>query len=152
MARQYGVNAAYRQLAVPKLAQQGQAGGGVKSLYDQFTITAAMTDEFIEMGELPAGARVVNVVVIFPDMDGSGGTIDVGWEVSANAAEAVDLDGFAANVDVTSAGVYSMLISGTTLAGMQKVFAAPVKVGITVDGDCDATTGTIHMEVFYVID
>lgn len=152
MARQYGVNATKRYATIPQLAEQGQAGGRVKSLYDTFTITAALTDEFIEMGELPAGARVIDVRFVFADMDASGGTIDVGWEASSDAVEAVDLDGFGANVDVTSAGVYSTFTTGSALAGYQKVFAAPVKVGLTVDGDCDATSGVIHMEVLYAID
>ena len=153
MARKYGVNATKRYASVPQLAEEGQFGGRVKSMYDSYTLTADLASgDFIEMGELPMGARVIDVRLVYADLDASGGTIDCGWEVSEDALEAADADGFLTVVDVTSAGSSSMFEDQSSRPGQHKTFTAPVKVGVAINGDTDATTGTVHMEILYVID
>ncbi len=152
MARQYGAQATKRYSLPQQLSSQGYSGGNLKMLSDSYAWTGALTTEFIEMGRLPKGARVVDLHVVCPDLDASGGTLDFGWEASEDAVEAASLAGFASNVDVTSAVNYSLRTTGATLAGFNKLFGAEVKVGITVDGDCDATTGTVYWDLTYVID
>jgi hypothetical protein len=151
----YGIQTTKRRNSNPtRLVEQGYDGGNLKILEDKFTLTADLaTGDFISMGRLPRGARVVDVRVAFDDLDVSGGTIDIGWRAGATGAEALDDDGFGANVDVaTAAAVYSMFTNQRTRPGYTKVFAEEVEVGVTIDGDTDATTGDIFMQVLYVID
>lgn len=160
MATLYGLQAAKRLSTLPRaLALQGQDGGNVKSSYDIYTVAADLASgDVIRLGRVPKGARVIDVRCVFADLDASGGTIDIGWLASAeldsagSAIEAASAAGFGSNIDVTSAGVYSMFTSGSTLAGYQKVFSAEVEVAVTTDGDTDATSGDIELEILYVID
>lgn len=154
MATKYGVQTTKRRSATPpSLVEQGYLGGRLKVVSDSYTLSADLASgDFISMGKLPKGARVIDVRVVFPDLDASGGTLDIGWQAGASGVEAADADGFGADVDVTSAGVYSMFTSQSTRPGLEKVFAEEVEFGITTDGDTDATAGTIYMQVFYVVD
>jgi hypothetical protein len=155
MATLYGVQTTKRRNTQPaQRVDQGYDGGRVKVMSDKFTLSADLASgDFISMGRLPKGARVIDVRMVFPDLDAAGGTLDVGWQAGASAVEAADADGFLANVDVaTAAGSVSMFEDQSTVPGMQKVFAEEVEVGITVDGDTDAAAGTIYLDVHYVID
>lgn len=150
----YGTQQTKRLNTVPaKLVSQGYDGGRLRVMSDSYTLTADLASgDVIRVGRIPKGARVIDVRVIFPDLDASGGTLDIGWLAGAGGAEAIDADGFGADLDVTSAGVYSMFTSQSTRPGMDKVFAEDVEVAITTDGDTDATSGTIRISVIYVID
>ena len=155
MATKYGVNATKRDnQAIPQLIGPGEVRGGIDVSYDEYTLTADLASgDVIKMGKLPAGARVHNVVLEFDDLDGSGGTVDVGWE--ANSVDSADADGFLANVDVTSAGLVDMIDDQPTVDGLFKQFSplgGETQISITMDGDTDATTGTIKLAVYYVID
>lgn len=154
MATKYGVNATKLAAKPLQLCEKGQMGGRVRSLYDTYELVADLSsaDEIVLGGKIPAGARVVDVRLMFDDLDGSGGTLDVGWKVSDAGGEAVDADGFLADVDVTSAGSVSMFEDQSSRPGFQKTFSEEVQPYITVDGDTDATSGTIHLEIFYVVD
>jgi hypothetical protein len=153
MATLYGVNATKMAASPMQLAENGQQGGVVKSIYDTYELTADTTGgtDTLEMGgKLPQGARVIDVRIMFDDLDGSGGTLDIGWKAGDGAVEAADADGFLADVDVTSAGSISMFEDQSSRPGFQKVFNEAVQPVIAFDGDCDATSGTIHLEILYV--
>lgn len=154
MATKYGVEATKREnSSIPSLAGQGSQGGNIKVFRDTYEIGADLASgDIIRMCVIPNGARVLDVRVFFDDLDGSGGTLDIGWAAGSAGAEAVDADGFGANVDVTSAGVYSMFTSQSTAAGFDKLFADECVVTVTTDGDTDATTGTITVMVLAVVD
>ena len=155
MATLKGVNKTKIDAVPAQLAEQGEQGGVKKVIYDTYELTADTTGgtDTLEMGGLiPAGARVLDVKLLFDDLDGSGGTLDVGWKASADAVETADADGFFANVDVTSAGTVSMFEDQSTVAGMFKKFSSAVQPVIAFDGDCDATSGTITMVVEYVVE
>lgn len=159
MATLYGAQATKRLNTVPEqLVEQGYGGGRIHVLSDSYTLTADLTAaDVIKMGKLPKGARVVDVRFVYPDLDASGGTVDVGWQASAElaagvAVEAADADGFMAAVDVTSAGTKGLAIDSPTRPGFQKVFAAEVEVVLATVGDTDATTGTVYLDVYYTID
>jgi hypothetical protein len=155
MATVYGIQTTRRRNTLPvRLVEQGYQGGNVKVLEDKYTFTADLASgDFISMGILPAGARVIDVRVAFDDLDTTGGTIDIGWFAGAAGVEAADDDGFGANVDVaTAAGVYSMWTSQRTRPGFAKVFSEAVEVAIKIDGDTDVTTGDVFMQVLYVVD
>src|ERR1044072_7859009 len=89
-----------------QLGEQGYKGAKVRVLSDKYSLPAdTASANIIKMGKPPKGARVFDFRLIFADLDASGGTLDIGWAASSDAAEAADDDGFGANVDVTSAGV-----------------------------------------------
>jgi len=155
MATVYGVEAtkAYNSEPATKISQ-GKFAGQLHVIMDSYSLSADLASgDVIRMGgKIPAGAKILNVEVKFPDLDASGGTLDVGWLASSDAVEAADADGFMANLDVTSAG-FAALASATHFAnpGYLKEFAAECQAAITVDGDTDATSGTIYMNIWYVV-
>lgn len=120
--------------------------------YDTYELTAdlAAADK-IYLGRLPKGAKVYKAMLAFDDLDGSGGTIDLGYEYVNSADGSNDADGFLAAVDVTSAGIVS---TGETAlvdsVGLE--MAGEANVVATINGDTDATSGTIKAVIFYVVD
>ena len=155
MASKYGVNATKWRAAPMQVAEQGQQGGNLKECYDKYTLTADLASgDVIHMGKIPKGARVIDVRLVSADLDAqSAGTLDIGWAASADGVEAVDADGFLADVDVNTAAIaISMFTSQSTRPGFQKTFAAEVQATVTIDGETDATSGSIHLEVLYFID
>lgn len=153
MATFQGVNAAKRLSIPADLEKQGQSRGMVLSAYDTYELVADLSSgDIIRMCRIPQGARIVDVQLFFDDLDTAGGTLDVGWAAGASGAEAADDNGFLAAVDVTSAGVASMFASQSQNPGYQKVFAEEVELQVKVNGDTDAVTGTVSVEVHYVID
>lgn len=154
MATKYGVEATKRQnQTIPQLATQGTDGGKMKMAYDTYELSADLAaGDVIKMCRIPKGAKIIDVRMFFDDLDASGGTLDVGWAAGAAGVEAIDADGFGAAVDVTSAGVYSMFTSQSTRPGFDKTFAEEVQATVTTNGDTDATSGTITLQVFYVVD
>lgn len=156
MASLYGVNAT--KLLVnnpPELSGKGESGGRMRVIYDTYTLTAdTASADVLYMGALiPKGARVMEVMVKSADLDGSGGTLDVGWAASADGVEAVSASGFLANIDVaTAADVFMMSENAAAPAGLHKQFTASCQPIITFDGDCDATSGSISIAIWYVLD
>lgn len=156
MATKYGVNATLRaNSTIPGLEGQGEKNSPLKVAYDEYTLTAALSqNDVIKMMKLPAGARVHDVQAFFDALDAAAGTVDIGWE--ANSVDAADADGFMANVDVTSAGAQSMIGDQPTRPGVFKQFSpigGETQISITADhaGGLDATTGTIKLAVWYSI-
>jgi hypothetical protein len=154
MATKYGVEATKRlNQSIQQLSTQGCDGGNVKFAYDTYELTADLgSGDIIKMCRIPAGAKILDVRCFFDDLDASGGTIHIGWAASADSVEAADADGFGASVDVTSAGVYSMFTSQSTVPGFDKTFSSEVQVQIATNGDTDATSGTLTLQVLYVVD
>lgn len=128
--------------------------GRIRAMYDTYTISADLAaSDKIYFGKLPKGARVLNVIVAFADLDASGGTIDVGYEYNASGDSSLtdDLDAFLADVDVTSAGTVGM-IEQANMVGFGKEMEGEADIVVTIDGDTDATSGDIKLLVEYVLD
>ena len=155
-----GVGATKIATQPASLTEQGEYQSQVRVLYDTYELVADTTGgtDTINMGGLlPKGARVINVTVVFDVLDTSGGTLDIGWRVSAelsagSAIEALDADGFMANVGVTSAGSQSMQGDQATRPGNLKKFDAAVQPFVSFDGDCDATSGGVSLYIEYVVE
>jgi hypothetical protein len=127
-------------------------GGNVRVVYDTYAISADLASgDKIYMGKLKKGDRVLEVVCHFADLDASGGTIDIGYEYNASGESSLtdDLDAFGVDVDVTSAGSYSMMAEGANLPGAGYEIEGDADIVITTDGDTDATSGTIKLMVLY---
>lgn len=152
MASKYGVEYTNVTQDVPsEKAPINKWGGQLRCMYDTYTLTAdlAAADK-IYMGKLPKGARVFDVVIAFADLDASGGTLDVGYEYNASGESSLtdDADAFLADVDVTSAGTVGM-VEQANMAGFGYEIEGDADIVVTVDGDIDATSGTIKLLVVY---
>jgi len=156
MATLLGVNATKLRSDDPSdHAGVGEQGANLRLIYDTFELSADLvggTDTIRMGGLLPKGARVIDVHIFFDDLDASGGTLDIGWEISAVSGEAADANGFLSAVAVTSAGAQSMLGDQPTVAGVFKKFTEAVQPVVAPNGDTDATSGTISLAILYSID
>lgn len=157
MATKYGTNAQKRQNNIPQLIEQSEFNGRIHVHYDEYTLTAALsTNDLISMGGLlPAGARVIDVVLDSPDLDSSTtATLTSGWAASADGVETVSLAGFLTSVDVHTAGKAQSMntLLQSAVAGKFKKFASPVQPQIKITAAGDATSGTIRQAIFYTFD
>lgn len=144
------------------LAEQGEHGGHMRIAYDTYEsgTSIAVGDVYVMGSLLPKGARVVDAVLFFDDLDtGSSCTLNLGYQASAelsagSAVEAADADAFLANVDVyTAAGSQSMQGDQPTVAGNLKKFSAAVQPVVTaVTTNNSTASGTISMLLFYFVD
>lgn len=157
MAIKKGTNATKIAALPSQLAEQGEAGGNIKVHYDEYVFAGdlAANDVIYMGGKLPAGARVLDVVLDSPDLDsGSSGALTSGWLASADAVEAADAAGFLTTVDVHTAGKAQSMsaLLCSNVAGKFKKFSSAVQPAIKITGETDATTGTIRQAIYYVID
>lgn len=153
MATYYGIETSKPRSSIPQARDQGTLGGGVKTLYDKYTLSADLSAaDVIVMGKLPAGARVVGYWLKSSDLDASGGTLDLGWAASSDAVVSADDDGFLSNVDVATAAITVDHADQDAMVGLGKKFDSAVDVQVKVEGDTDATSGDIEVCIFYVVD
>jgi hypothetical protein len=152
MATNYGVNATLAQNNPVDKIDASDAGGRVRCIYDTFTLTADLAAaDVIKLGsKIPAGARVVGGYLHTADLDGSGGTICLGYAASADGAEGADDDAFINDLDVTSAAYTNFHTA--PLVGLGKKFAGACDLQLSTVGDTDATTGAISVFLFYTLD
>ena len=101
------------------------------------------------MMKLPKGARVLDAVLVTDDL-GTTGTLDVGWEATAD--EVADPNGFLNAIDVNSAAAINKMSTTAGYPGMLKQFSAEAQISITASQATTATTGTIELVVYYVVD
>ena len=130
----------------------GDVSGEKKVMYFDYTITAAPTNgDNIKVGKLPAGARVYDAALIFPDL-GTAGVLHLGW--AAGGSEAADADGFLASVDANAAADAAFMSqavqAGGQLPGFLKEFASEVDVEIAIPTAWTVTSGTIRGFIEYV--
>lgn len=157
MATWLGTNATKVAASPAKLAEEGEQTGRLRVLYDEFALTADMgVNDIIKIGApLPANARVMNALLDSPDLDSSSaGALTLGWAASADGVESADAAGFLTTQDVHTAGIAGQMSSllCSNVAGKFKRFAASVQVQVKVTGETDATSGTIRVAIFYVVD
>lgn len=151
----HGVNATKLLVNVPSdKAAVGERNGRKRYIYDSFTFDAIIdtTDRLLVGAKIPAGARVTDVKLQHPDM-GTTGDFNIGWLASDDGVEVADADGFGAAVDVNAAaGSYSMFEDQPQAGGMYKKFTREVQPLIVPSEITTATSGTIDIEIEYVVD
>lgn len=156
MATLYGNQYQDAFVDVPSNKVKGKdLGGELKRMYFDYTVTAAPTaGDIIKLGKLPAGARVHNAGLQFPDL-GTAGILNLGWAAGANGLEAADADGLLVSVDVnTAADAVSMQIqmeAGGANAGYMKEFSEEVEVQIDVATAWTVSAGTIKGFIEYTV-
>lgn len=156
MAVLKGVNNTLINSNPPQPAGVGEQHARVRIIYDKYTLLADAvggTDSIAMGGLIPAGARILDVHVKCADLDASGGTLDIGWQASADGVHVADPDGFMTVIDVaTAADVFKMSDDDASPVGMFKKFTSPVQPAIAFTGDTDATTGDIEICIYYTVD
>ncbi len=153
MASKYGLAYTDKFQTVPSVAiAANKYGGRVHVCYDTYALAGDLaTTDKIYMGKLPKGARVIDAILAFDDLDASGGTLDVGYEYNAVGESALvdDPNAFLDAVDVTSAGTVGM-IEQANMVGFGYQVLGDADIVVTPSADTDATTGTIKLAVYYV--
>lgn len=130
----------------------GEMGGRVRVLFDSFTVTAALlTTDTLQMGKIPKGARVLDFVINSPDLGGTG-TMNIGWAAGAGAVEAANATGFYSALDISGQAVVASLSETASAAGLHKKFTEEVPVQLVPAANFSATSGTLSIAVYYVID
>src|SRR4051812_17239106 len=105
MATVKGVERTKQDTIPADLRDQGSKGGVVRVLYDKYVAAGALSlNDVIQLGQLPAGARVVGYWLKSGDL-GTTGTLDLGWAASADGVESASATGFLAAVDVNAAAI-----------------------------------------------
>lgn len=139
MAAKYAAQYSKTQEVPARLMDDAQSGN-VRFINDTFTLTADLsTGDTIAFGKIPAGAKVLDCIVTWTDLDAAGGTINVGYTGTATA--------FHSALDVTNAG--SARFAGATV-GVSTV-ANEVEILVAIAGDTDATTGTIQLTLVFIL-
>ena len=152
----YGVNNTKQYQNVPsEMIPIGEQAGRLRVAYDKISLSEAIAGDVLHMMKIPKGARVLDVICKFADLDSnSDGTLDIGWAASSDAVEGADADGFFNELAVhAAAGCKSMVAVGSSMVGHLKKFDAEVEVQIVPGaGVADATSGDIELSVLYVIE
>lgn len=164
MATRYGVSATKILNTTPvDLGNQAAQGSRLYVIYDSIAISAVTTAaDIIKMGaKIPAGARVLDAYIDTADLDAqSAGAMTLGWAASeqldstGTAVEAASSAGLISSIDTHTAATTKALnsIIAATCAGKFKKFSAAVQPQLTITGTGDATSGSIFMTIYYVID
>lgn len=152
MATLYGKNRTKNRSVPAKLGEQGEGGGRLHIMYDEYDpATVVANADVIEFGApLPAGARVIDAGISFPDQ-GTTGTAILGW--AATADEVADPNGYMASVSLKAAAdSFTMMATDANVPGVGKKFTAEAQTIMTLTEAIDAGTGSIKVWVSYVID
>lgn len=117
-----------------KYPDSSVAGARLRAWVDEYDASAAQIGDTIAIARLPAGARVVDVIVAH---DG------LGASVTFNVGDAASASRFLSAGDGANAGIYNMDEQG----GFAHRYAAESDVLLTIAGA--AATGTIKTVVTY---
>lgn len=150
----YAENYTKTDINVPsEKIDNGEAGGLLRVAYDKYTFSAIIqTTDTLYMMKVPAGARVVDMVVKCSDL-GTVGALNIGWQAGASGAVAADATGFFAALDVNAAAVSTRMTDITAVStGLFKEFSEEVQVVVVPSADTDAVAGDIELILEYVID
>jgi hypothetical protein len=156
MATLYATNATQHAAVPSGKSKIGEQGGVVRCIYDEYTATASNTPsngDVIKFGGLiPKGARVLEAVMSFEDMGGTG-TAEFGWAASADAVEAGDADGFHSTIDLdTAADNIIGSQDDANVPGIGYKFAAACQPIVTVTDAWSATSGAVRCYILYILD
>lgn len=153
MTNYYGVNqtAAY-QTSPPAKFGLGEMGGRLRVAFDSFAVTAALTtSDTLYLMKIPKNARVMDAVVSSADLGGTG-TMNIGWQAGSTGAEAASATGFYSALDLSGQAVIASLIEVASASGMHKRFSEEVQVVMVPAANFSATSGTVSMAIYYILD
>jgi hypothetical protein len=153
MADYYGINhtLAYRNEPSEKI-DPGEQFGRVRVAFDSIDLSsqaAITTSDTVSLMKIPAGARVLEVVLASADV-GTTGDANLGWAASADAVEAADADGFLVAVDINAAADVHKMTDQANVPGQFKKFASEVTETMTPSENFTATSGLLEVAVYYI--
>lgn len=142
MADFYGNERAKGRTSPPTLSDGGRAGGRVRVIADEYTVTAATHSaaKTIELGreKLPKGATVIEVVVrMSGTAAGTGRTLSLGYDGAATA--------FLGATSVATTGTVIRGGTGVIMPSAQYLLA-------TIGGGALNTGAVINVAILYTID
>tara|TARA_R100000664_G_scaffold24607_1_gene34445 strand:- start:34 stop:504 length:471 start_codon:yes stop_codon:yes gene_type:complete len=152
----YGVNntKAYQNVPAEKIPA-GEQAGRLRVAYDKISLSETIVGDVLHMMKIPKGARVLDVIVKFVDLD-TGNTdarMDIGWAASSDAVESADDNGFFDALDISAAGCKGMVANAAHVPGHMKKFTAECEVQIIPGGGTsDVASGDIELMLIYVMD
>jgi len=133
--------------------ERGDLHGKASVLHDRITFAQNViaADDEILLPELPAYARVLEVIVESGDL-GTTGVFSVGHKASDDASIVEDADAFIATVTCTAA-VIAKMSDAAGNAGMMKRFAKPVQPFLKCTTATDAADGVeLKISIIYMAD
>lgn len=134
-------------------SQRGDLHGKLSVQFDEITLAQnviAIGDK-IYLSELPAYARVIDVIIESEDL-GTTGVFDCGHAASADGSIVDDPNAFFSGLDCTAA-VIGKMSGAAGLAGMMKRFAEPVQPYLVATTATDAAdTKSMKITILYVAD
>lgn len=154
MPHLYGKNQAGQMKFPPDKASVGEVNGAVVQMYDEFTLTGALNSgDLIHMGILPAGSRILEVILFADDIDGSVavGEITVGTTGLQEGVGGSSVAELIPSTAVAAAAVVKMSAVATNL-GLFKKTTAPYEIGIKATATSTGLTGKLRLAVLYVMD
>lgn len=139
MATFYGTNTTKRRTTPTTLIENSDKGI-VKAEVDSFSLTGAnvTNNDLVQVGTIPAGARLMPGSYIDFGAFGTSGTVTVGDSTTANK--------FATTADVSSAARVTLSAAGDYTAGTSDV---PVYVKITNKGNATTLTGVAYLHYLF---
>jgi len=151
MATLNGTNYKKQYVDVPSTKiPVGEQAGRVRCAYDDYNLAtsgvALANGDTILLMKLPAGARVVEVLLDSPDVGGTS-LIELGW--AANGVDLVDADGFITSLDISGAAAMQRL---NNPAGALKQFTVETQVYATITNAGAAVAGILQFAVLYVVE
>jgi len=146
MASLYGVNATYLQNVPEEKIPAGEQSGRVRVAYDNYTFAASLASDTLYLQKIPKGARVLDVIVKFADLDSSTtARCDIGWSG--------DPDGFFNELATNGGGCKSISGVEAAMPGMGKKFASEEQLQIVnTAGGTGSVAGAIEITMLYVIE
>jgi hypothetical protein len=152
MATLYGTNATKLQVTLPHdFLDPGEQNGRLRVAYDDYTASGVLTSgDVIRFMKLPIGARIINAFLSHDDF-GTAGTLNLGWEASADSVESANSSGLLSSVDLNAAANVPFQWENAPSSGLLKKFSAEVQISATIT-QTSSTSGTIKCCMLYVVD
>jgi len=128
----------------------GDVSGQVKTMYCDFTVpgSAPSNNDIWYLGKIPKGARVLDIVISFPDL-GTAGAVHVGYLQDSAAVETTDNDAFLASVNVNAAADTVAMTDQANMVGLGKLFSAECTLTLTAATAWTVTSGTVKVLMYY---
>ena len=155
MADQYSTEYKAKYVTVPSSMASRNKADLVKTIYAKWDLSVAAasvaTSDTVYLAKIPKGARVIDALAKFGDL-GTGGTVDIGWQASADGLETASSTGLFTALDVqTAADAVLASINQANAPGIGKEFAGEVNVVLVPSQNINpGTSGTLELFIEYI--
>lgn len=154
MTNYFGVNNTLQYQSSPaQKAGLGEYSGRLRVLWDSYTLGSGSltTSDTLFLMKIPGNARVMDAVVVSADLGGTG-TMNIGWQAGATGAEAAAATGFYSALDLSGQAVIASLVEVASASGAHKRFSEEVQVVMVPQASFSATSGSVSLAIYYIMD